>query len=90
MRSSKEIDRYIGCERIDRMSVICIYDVDYNCGRYDDDNEDDIFDDDECGAKYLMMMNVVQKMTEERMFAELSRHVTSFCFRCTDDDDDDV
>ncbi len=30
----------------------CIYDVDYNCGHDDDDNEDYIFDDDnECGAK---------------------------------------
>jgi len=36
----------------------------------------------------MMMMNVVQKMTEERIFAVLSRYVSSI--RCTGDDDDDV
>ena len=35
----------------------------------------------------MMMMNEVQKMTEERIFAVLSKHVSSI--RCTGDDDDD-
>jgi hypothetical protein len=59
--------------------VRCIYDVDYNW----------VMMMMTMRIIYLMMMmmNVVQKMTEERIFAVLSRHVSSI--RCTGGDDDD-
>jgi len=37
----------VGLPYDDSDDVRCIYDVDYNCGHDDDDNEDYISDDDE-------------------------------------------